>query len=78
MSAERVMMLVCGLCIGAAAVAEDAEDGEDTEHPQREIGGIPRHLNDAWDQTKRSREYLNAAMGKEDLDNIYYNHAYKK
>ena len=28
MSAERVMMLVCGLCIGAAAVAEDAEDGE--------------------------------------------------
>ena len=25
MSAERVMMLVCGLCIGAAAVAEDEE-----------------------------------------------------
>jgi hypothetical protein len=31
MSAERVMMLVCGLCIGAAAVAEDAEDAEDGE-----------------------------------------------
>ena len=40
--------------------------------------GIPSRLNEAWDQTKRSREYLNANMEKDDLDNIYYNHAYRK
>lgn len=37
---------------------------------------VPRRLRDSWNTEKRSREYLNAAMDKFDLDNIYYGHAY--
>ena len=37
---------------------------------------VPRRLIDAWDNTKRSREYLNGIMDKFDLDNLYYSHAY--
>ena len=40
--------------------------------------GVPVSLLDAWDFGKRSREYLNAAMEKTDLDHIYYEHAYEK
>ena len=35
---------------------------------------IPRNLDDAWDVSKRSREYLNAADGE--LEPRYYLHAH--
>jgi hypothetical protein len=35
-------------------------------------------LLDAWDQSKRSREYLNGDTDKYLLDNLYYNEAYVK
>jgi hypothetical protein len=38
--------------------------------------GIPQRLDDAWDTTNRSREYLNGSMDKFNLDNLYYSHAY--
>lgn len=37
---------------------------------------VPRLLRDAWDTSKRSREYLNGQMDKYDLDNFYYGTAY--
>ena len=42
-------------------------------HPEN----VDRRLLDAWDTSKRSREYLNAQMDKYDLDNIYYSEAYR-
>ena len=35
---------------------------------------VTRKLQDAWDTSKRSREYLNAAEG--DIDTRYYAHAH--
>lgn len=37
---------------------------------------VPRLLNDSWDISKRSREYLNGQMDKYDLDNVYYSGVY--
>ena len=36
---------------------------------------MPRRLADAWDSTRKQREYLNAR--DEGYDAIYYAHAYK-
>ena len=38
---------------------------------------IPKKLEDAWMKEKQSREYLNGQMDKFDLDNLYYNEAYR-
>ena len=40
-------------------------------------GTLHRRLLDAWDTSKRSREYVNGDMDKHDLDNLYYAHAYR-
>jgi len=40
--------------------------------------GVSRLLADAWDDGKRSREYLNSTMDTFDLDNAYYCQAYKQ
>ena len=39
-----------------------------------EGGSVPRMLQDAWDEKKRSREYLNAS--EHDCDAKYYAHAF--
>ena len=39
---------------------------------------LTRMLVDAWDTSKRSREYLNSLMDKYDLDNLYYSKAYNE
>jgi len=44
----------------------DAGDGHDMDH-------VPRRLLDAWDASRRSREYLNAS--EHDCDAKYYAHA---
>jgi hypothetical protein len=54
------------------AAWEDIMDPGEERCPE----SVPRRLDDAWDSTKRSREYLNAIMDKFDLDNLYYSHAY--
>jgi len=41
-------------------------------------GALPRYLSEAWDTSKRSREYLNAEIDSFDLNSIYYSEAYRK
>ena len=41
-------------------------------------GSLPRYLSQAWDTSKRSREYLNAEIDSFDLNSIYYSEAYRK
>ena len=48
------------------AWAEIADAGD-----ERTATRVPRLLDDAWDRSKRSREYLNAL--EHDLDAKYYN-----
>lgn len=55
-----------------SAWAEILDGGEG--HPKL----VPRCLLDAWDTSKRSREYLNSQMDKYDLDNLYYSKAYNE
>ena len=42
----------------------------------REIEGLPRRLQDSWDDGKRSREYLNSDNDEVTLNAQYYIHAY--
>ena len=42
----------------------------------REIEGLPRRLQDSWDDGKRSREYLNSDNDEVTLNAQYYSHAY--
>ena len=41
-------------------------------------GTLPRYLSDAWNTSKRSREYLNAEMDTFNLNSFYYSEAYKQ
>lgn len=52
------------------AWADIVDAGEN--HPK----SVDRRLIDAWDTSKRSREYLNGQMDKFDLDYLYYSKAY--
>ena len=40
-------------------------------------GPLSRYLSDAWNTSKRSREYLNAEMDTFNLNGFYYSEAYK-
>lgn len=49
------------------------------ESPDEEsTNNVPRRLEDSWDRTKRSREYLNSQVDKFDLNNSFYAEAFVK
>lgn len=52
---------------------EEIENNAGKEVP----GSLERRLIDAWDTSKRCREFFNGEMEKYDLDNLYYSQAYK-
>ena len=58
----------------ARAWAQIADGGEHWESNVALAGRVPRRLDAAWDTSKRSREYLNAAEGV--LEPRYYVHGH--
>ena len=56
-----------------AEIMDFYNSGERTEGEDELPRGCPRMLVDSWDNSKRSREYLNST--EDNLDSTYYSHA---
>lgn len=59
-----------------ASVTRDAAWSEIVSYNQPTDDGVPSTLLEAWDVSKRSREYLNSLGDKDELDHFYYCGAY--
>jgi len=59
-----------------AGDTRDAAWSEIISYGQPTDDGVPSTLLEAWDVSKRSREYLNSLFDKDELDHFYYCGAY--